>query len=381
MSAANTVQIQAKPIYTTPGGFEVREFSHSQWRLYAECPRKFYFERILGWRRKGTAAIEFGHAVELAIREFYFQKCALDPVPMFVAHWESRAKDAAKLDWPEGQTWESMKIHGSGLMTVLGRDWKKYKPRDPQFFDYKRNKLRIRDNATGSDYATVPDFMDKDADGRYITDIKALSYLINSPLPGMAVLDMQLATQAAATGVSRVSLWNFCWKPKRLASATRDEILTECHGDAGLSIWVVRETNSLTIDEAGAFLQFENSKQLNEDFKRNKKLAPELAQESERIIATIKDRHKPQYVIQWLEGEMPREVALNAVREEMSVIPLIQAGYFPRRGGLRFPDNQCVWCSHRGLCMEELAGPRPEFTEVTNAELVPWDARAMEDLD
>lgn len=380
--------MNASTIYINPGGWEVREFSHSQYQSYKFCPKKFYWERVVGWRQKQGAGMDFGKAIETGVKAVY-QK--LDPVEQFELQWAGARKNE-KLNYKDGENWETFHAAGVGLMTRFAKDWQKYPPRNPIFPGY-RNALKIKDERSGKIYQTIPDLIDHDAQGEFIVDVKAMGNLLDESVPGLVAMDMQLRTQAAVhyrfspNKTWRVALWNFCTKPKRVDSASAEEIRevvgaigAKCFGDA-VALFIAHEANGLTYEKAGEFLRISNSKDVMKPLQAARKKDAELEARLNQAAEAVAAAHAPQYVIQWVEGTMTEEHANEALREELSVVPLIQQNYFPRAGGMRFPSNQCTWCSHRGLCMEELCGPREEYTQITNEELVRFDADSMEGWD
>ena len=373
-------------IYTSQTGWEVREFSHSQYQSYKGCPKRFFFERVKGWKWKQGAIMEFGKDVQAAVEGFYTDR--RDPVETFETLWAPRATDA-KLVFDDKEPWAVLNAAGIGLMKKFAATWEKYPPRNPVFYNYK-NALKVKDERTGVTYQTIPDLSDTDARGPFMADLKCMGNLLDDSVPGMVINDQQLRTQAAVfykyrpDKTYRVALWGFCRKPKQMSAPTKDEILSACSdGPTGarVALWVAHETSSMNFKQCGEFLGISNPEAVNKEFKLECKIDATLKADASRIAQRINDAHKPEYVIQWVEGQMTKEHAEEALAEELSVVSLIQQNYFPRVGGVRFPMNQCTWCSHRGLCMEDLYGPREEYTQITNAELVRADAAAMEGLD
>lgn len=380
--------MSANAIYVNPTGWAVREFSHAQYNQYKQCPRKFYWERIKGWKQKQGANMEFGKAIEAGVKAVYRGE---DPVEHCEMYWATVRENPKIIYTKEDMGWEEFRIACVGLMSRFKKDWQKYPPRNPIFPGFK-NSLKRKDARTGVVYQTIPDLIDKDSAGEFIADIKAMGNLLDTEVPGLVVMDLQLRTQAAVhyqyspNKTYRVALWNFCTKPKRVDNPTADEIRSGSGeiGEIGMmdviALRIAHETSAMNYEECATVLGIANPKEAMKALP-NKKKAPELHARIDAVIAKINDAHQPQYVIQWVEGVMTKEHAEEGLREELSVVPLIQAEYFPHVGGMRFPNNNCTWCSHRGLCMEELCGPREEYTQITNAELERFDADSMQGWD
>jgi hypothetical protein len=367
-------------IYVGPTGWEVKEFSHSQYQAYRGCPKRFEFERIRGWKQRPGAALELGKGVEQSVRLFFQEQ--REPVETFEASWEP-LKENEKLQYPERETFETFKAAGVGLMKKFRATMESFPPRNPVWPSF-RNPLKVRDERTGVFYQTIPDLIDSDEKGKFIADLKCMGNLVDDTVPGMIVNDQQLRTQAHVTKIYRVALWNFCRKPKNAPSPTKDEILSTVKADEEykemLALYVAHETCGGTFKECGEILGIANPEAVNKKFKKTCEERTTLKAMGELFAEEIKKNHKRDYIIQWVEGQMTPEHAQEAIAEECSVVPLIQAKYFPRIGGVRFPNNECTWCSHRGLCMEELHGPREEYSRITSEELVRFDADAMSEL-
>jgi PD-(D/E)XK nuclease superfamily len=398
-----------QPIYIGPTGWEVYDFSHSQWSTYTGCPKRFQIERVKGWKQKPGAALEFGKSVETSVRRFY-EEGKRDPLETFEVSWELQSPqglekvlteagaqreeiEAAlrrleKTQYPERENWESMLASGRGLMSRFKSEWQAFPPRDPAFPSFK-NPLKVRDEATGNSYQAIPDLIDRDEHGHFIADIKCQGNLVDDSVPGLVITDMQLRTQAAVTRIYRVALWNFCRHAKRRPPLPMERIFEEVRAAIGgtrfqvtqhVALYACRESTGMTIPEAGEYLRIANPKEIAKEWNKFKKDDPALAALADAVAKTLCDANAPEYKIQWIEATMPEEHAFEAIREEMSVVPLIKAEWFPRRGGVRFPDNQCTWCPARGLCMEEIFGPKPEYDAITQAEMEPFDHAAAEGL-
>ncbi|HXE42542.1 MAG TPA: PD-(D/E)XK nuclease family protein, partial [Candidatus Baltobacteraceae bacterium] len=330
-----------KPIYIGPTGWKVYEFSHSQYSKYKQCPKRFEIERVKGWKQKDGATLEFGKAIESSVKAFYLDKA--DPVESFGTLWDLHRTNE-KLQYGERESWDSFLKHGVGLMREFAATWERFPPRKPVFPQFK-NPLKILDEASGNHYQTIPDLIDQDERGHFIADLKSLGNLINDEVPMLVANDMQLRTQAAATQIYRVALWNFCRSPKRADALTSEQIYAEVRAGLGamrylniqqVALLAARETNGLTIDGAAEFLGISNPKDVTKEWKAATKADQSLADLAGEIVKALATQNQPRYIIQWVEATITQAHALEAVREEMSVVPLIQQGYFPRRGGVRF---------------------------------------------
>lgn len=367
-------------LYKTPKGWPVRELSHSAYSKYMESPAKFKYCYLYGLReRRVWATAEHGKDIQQAIISFYRGQ---DPVETFSALW--RAREAETLHYPRGDSWKSLLSSGIGLMEALTRKAAQFPIRKPVWLDWKDKTLpRLHDSASGLNYVSIPDLIEP---GTLVADVKCLDRPLPDDNPNLVILDNQLRTQAAATQLYRVALWVFARTPHKV-KPTVAEIRTMASGcDDTLIIEGVRHALDLTIDEAAELMEIGNAKAKAQEFKKQAKRDPELVLKAENLKATISTRCRNEYRIQWIEGEMTQDHAMEAVRDEMSVIPLIQQQFFPCRCGIRWPNDQALRCPYAGLCLAERTPNAPpewraKWQAMTDENLKRWDESALEGLD
>ena len=83
-------------LYTSASGRSVNHASSSVLDLFKGCRRKFYLEKIQGWREKDKrGSLEFGKAIESAVQFFYENSCKPGDA---VDHFKLQ-----ELGWPHAQ--------------------------------------------------------------------------------------------------------------------------------------------------------------------------------------------------------------------------------------------------------------------------------------
>jgi hypothetical protein len=195
-------------LYTDPKGKPVYEFSHSAANDYRNSPAAFYWKRIRGYKeRLDGAALAFGIDLQEAVRRFYLD--GADPQKSMAELWAVRKTQ--ELDYGEKSSWEQLDKQGQGLMGSLKRFNSKL---SHPFFPTWKERLKITDHATGAEYVSIPDIMDKDKNGPFLVDIKALGRPVDDE-EFSVIMDSQLRTQAATAGVYRVVLWVFVKTPSK----------------------------------------------------------------------------------------------------------------------------------------------------------------------
>lgn len=378
-------------LYETVKGFQVRDFSNSQHSEYTDSPAKFKWKRIHGYKeRLDRATMKFGIDFQEVIRSYY--KEGQQPVETFEKLWLLRKEET--LDYGEKMTWEKFNEAGKGLAAAFLRDVDKFPIRRPVFLDFKDRQLPIiADPATGVNYKSIPDIIDRDEKGEMVIDIKAMDKLINDETPGMIINDSQLRTQAATTKIFRVVLWVFCRVPKAKEPLVKEAIFDAVKKAVPwdeyriyIALSVARESNGLTIDDAGKLLGISNPQEVNKEWKAIVKKDEMLKTAPDDVLGILKPHIEPEYKIQWLEGEMTEQHAMDAVHDQMSIIPQIQAEWFPCRCAVRWPRDFVQRCPFRGLCLKgACANPTPEqiaeWDRITEEGLIRWDAAALAGID
>ncbi len=379
-------------IYETPRGFPVRKLSHSQYSEYVDSPARFRWKRIYGMKEKYTwATTEFGHAIQASVQAHLAFN--LDPAEFFEKEWRERS---SKPNLKFSFTTDSAKLmtQGLGLMEAFlkRRAAGEFQMRKLQFPDMKAGTALVQeDPETGCSFQSIPDIIGEDDKGPFVADIKALDKSVKYDTPGLVVNDIQLRTQAALAGINRVVLWVFVRTPQHPPAPTVYEII-EAVTDAKLKdpifmLEALRKTNGLTIEDAGKALNIGNPKELAKEMlaMRKKPIDERALDALDLVLSSLAERRAPVYGIQWLEAEMTPAWAAAAVQDELRVIPDIQAGRFPCRCSVRWPNDSIHDCPYRGLCLREAtAHPTSEQLEawekITQDNLEGWSDNAAKDL-
>lgn len=376
---------QRGTLYVNSKGFAVRKLSHSQYAQYRESGAKYKWNRLFGWKQRvDTAAQRFGDDLQNSIR-FFYEKHE-DPSAEFARLWAMRkATDAApvaELDYGMS-SWEEMLAQGQGLMNELVRSRASFPIRKPRFYDWKDKYVpSVLDHSTGVEYTAIPDLIDKSDARPLIADIKALGKPLNCETPGIVGLDGQLRTQAAVMGIYRIALWVFVKTPARPAPveivSIAEKLVAEVVFDRlpeaarhSILVYAYRQVNGGTYAEAAAASGFSDDEKAR---KKAFKDSPDMKEFTDSVCGDIAKTQVPRYRIQYLEAEITKDHAEEAMRDELSVIPQIQAGWFPCRCGVRWPNDGGPRCPYRGLCLEErIPNASPEWKAawqaITAAEL------------
>jgi hypothetical protein len=358
-------------LYVNPKGREIREFSHSQASEYRESPAKFKWRRVHGWySREDAATMMFGRDLQEAIAGLYRDR---DPVETFTALWAIRKDSPLHYG---NNSWEGFNAQGRGLMATLVKSYKDFPIVRPVFFDYKQRQ-KVRDPHTGVEYAAIPDIISAAPGGNMLIDIKAMGKRIPGLTPGIVINDPQLRTQAAVVGIYRVALWVFVRTPQAPPPMKFEELQAAAapFGDfqGMVATWLFYQTSGLSWEQVGAALQIPQesvSKEIQSVRRKDKTLKARMDVTLEELQAA----RPPLYEIQFLDGEMTEQHAKDALRDDLSLVPLIQSGWFPCRCGVRWPNDSAERCPYRGLCLKE-ATPN-----ATPEQIAVWDAITAENL-
>jgi hypothetical protein len=375
-------------IYTTFSGWQQTEFSNSQFQDYTYSPAAYRWRRLLGWQmRKRWAVAEFGKSVEEALRSFLIEKA--DPISSFAASW--RAQQTNHLTYPEHKNWQSFFKAGTALMKEFLKQCDRF-PLQNVVFPNWEERFRFRDTRTGFIYTALTDMIGEDAGGRFICDIKAVHNFLRLETPGLIVQDQQLRTQAAAAGCYRVVLWTFGRSPvKNLAVFPAGRLFEEAKKlmptfATLAALYLAARLLGLSFAKAGDFLGLPEVNRARLELRLLLRNEPGLKAALETSIAELGKELEKHYEIRWLAGQMHPSHAEEAVRDQLSVIPAIQAHWFPCRCGIRWPNDRALHCPYRGLCLKErspvaTAEEHAAWQQITNDELLHWEGEALKYLD
>lgn len=368
-------------LYTSASGREVNAHSYSGGSEFKFCRRKYKLHRLDGWQEKAKkAAPEFGKAIESAIQYFYENGQKKDGcVDEFKRIWLKFQSVEMVYTDAEGD-WTSLYSTGSELCSLFEIKAATLPIQYPKF------QLEFRKEVwpgTGLEFVAYVDLLSTLDDGsRRVVDIKTAKLGLSLD-QNMLSLDPQLRRYAWVTGIRSVA---FLWLVKsKTDSFKKGDIIT-----------LLADTLDYKAGQCLMVARYDS--ELNPPFLIG---TPEVVQKMDEALKAIsgkgataaKDAVIAKYVcdgllcgvgrdsvtktkIQWIEAEIPeselKEIGDSVGHEMVSIIDAGKENRWLKDGGVRWPANQCVFCSYRGICTNNAALRDELLIQIGSAPEKDW---------
>ncbi len=310
-------------LYINSHGKEVKSFSYSAGQLFHECAQKYKLARLDGWKeRELRASMEFGKVLENAIQAYHMNRSVEDALKMFPGTDMAGIEFVAYID------------------------------------------MRVRSKITLGDALGI--------------DIKAM----NKPIPeGMLSLDPQICTYAWVTGISDWAFLNFIKTGREFERGTQVSFLEKVGelmaGQTGVVIKyqafepaepaqpantnkpkskpkaevpAVPEQTWIVKDDSVVELMFEQCGRGQTKEEKEKRLA--FIQANATLVdKSILTKQKIQFVQGHIGLTEQLEASKRIAHDTVQIVYSNNENYWPRSGGIRFPNDSCTRCQMRGLCL------------------------------
>ena len=361
----------SKVLYHNAQNYPVYAHSHSG-GLDFRCPKKYFYKRVQGWQpRDERAALQFGKCVESALQ--YFHQKNFEPgsgVDEFKMLWW-KFKDDESITYTEKTgDWEDHFRMGVELLALYEIERPKLPIDNVKFQQTIKTELFPETEYAGLLYTTILDMISEvspDHPGyallpqvegeavprKLIIDIKtsAASYYTD---PRLSALDDQLRDYAWATGINTAA---FLVLVKNHSSVGTGDWVTVLKGDSAGKKYIVLDSN----DER--LLVFPN-KDLYEEYNGREKaikgkgskeakeaLLAEYFYKAKRFTRDEVTKQRIQFLPAVISQENMDEARYEAGREAIEIADCSEKNYFPKKPGVRFPNNVCQNCECLGLCI------------------------------
>jgi hypothetical protein len=204
-------------------------YSYTQISQYLNCPRRYRYRYLDGWKEKDTrAAMLFGRAFEQALGALFRRE---DPGAVLFAEWT--ACQSPDLHYSKGDSWDRMLRQGIMLLTRFCQDGR------VQVHQPKRNlQIKFTRPIVGSnDFVAYIDAIGKLDDRRCLLEWKTSSRRYAEEPVGLLALDPQLVCYSWITGISEVAQIVFVRKPLAEVQYLRATITEEQRQEFGNLVW------------------------------------------------------------------------------------------------------------------------------------------------
>lgn len=356
-------------LYTSVSGRQITSHSHSGGQDWS-CPRKYKYKRIDGWStREDKVSTEFGKAVEKSIQFHHTSGREKESgVDEFKQLWWKLKDEPLEYTEKSGD-WDDHYRMGVELLTL----YEMTLPNLPILNEKFQQDYNVDLFPTGpgeglkytgkidvisevpADYPGLPENgVIENGNRKIIIDIKtsAHSYFTD---PRLAALDEQLRDYAWMTGINTVS---FLVLVKNFSELTVGDWVTVLRGPkAGKKYQVIDNT-------LGDVVVLTKS-DYDDYMTRKKKLRGKGAKEkAEELLTeyTLKGypyaradltKTKIQFLCAVVPQEDMEEAKKQAQDEAYEISCYASENFFPKKPGVRFPNNPCTNCECLGLCIND----------------------------
>lgn len=363
-------------LYINSLGREVRTHSFSSGQTFSACARKYFLQKVRGWRRRErTAAMEFGKAVENAIQAFH--ENGLRPesgVEHFKREWAVHKMDKELVYKPTEKDFDNLLRAGSELLKLYQILLPSLPIVNPVFqANFSKpvfpgtNLADLTDQGfvdlisslDNWDHPLLPKVPQGEGPRRVIVDIKTAGKELNVTRDLLG-LDGQLRRYGWLAGYRDVA---FLWAVKSVWDAyqkgTEVTFLTSTDNWTAGNRAVVFKFN----EEEGTVLLtthegLQRIKGLLDEIKgkgsteRKEMLLAGLIADNELLSASVSDitKQKIQFLATRLSEEDVHEAGERVGQEIVAIHDANEKGVWLQSTGIRFPNTACTWCEYRGNC-------------------------------
>lgn len=349
-------------LYTSASGREVNHASSSSLETYKQCRRKFWLNRVQGWKQKDKkASLEFGKSVEAAI-QFYHEN-GLKPgecVDEFKRLWLKWAEQPLVYTDQEGNHSDLYRM-GSDLCRLYEIQLPNLPIKNPKFQLQFSKALWPGTNLGELEFLAYIDILSTLEDGtRIIVDIKTAKSVLDVT-PGMLSLDGQLRKYAWVSGIREVGFLNLVKARPSLKKGDSITLLEDARDwKAGTSLIVAKYDDENKLVYIGATesvrIMDELQKAISGKGATEKKEQVLIQLVAEGKLAVTSSEALTKTKLQFIRATIPEEELAGvgqAVGSDMLALrSSVETNFWPQDGGVKFPNQQCTWCEQRGHCLK-----------------------------
>lgn len=367
-------------LYVNSKGREVRSHSYSGGSLFRECAQKYKLARIDGWQdRELRASLEFGKAVESAVQFHHLNKLSGGPEE-FARLWELQKNVDLKYTAAEGD-WATLAKSGVEMLKLYHIRLSLF-PFDlsvaPEFQIKYYKEMFPGTDMSGIEFVAYIDMRvcSKISLGdALIVDIKTSA----KELPhesAMLGLDQQLRSYAWVTGVPDVAFLNFIKTGRSLERGSHVALLENVgkftKGQHAVVIKYQDYEPAIPANPAKPKSKpkeevpeetwiVENEDVIERMFKdcgrgqtNEEKLlrGTFIQQNATPIDKEFLTKQRIQFVNTHIGLSEQIEASRAIAQDVAQIVYSNQEDFWPLQGGIRFPNDKCVRCSMRGICLQ-----------------------------
>lgn len=388
-------------LYISPKGIAWRKHSYSAGNLFDQCPMKYYFQKVLGWKEiNKKARFEFGKALETAIQH-YHENNGQGAIERFQQEWQQHA-DNTKLQYTKVEKdWAtllktgvemirlymirqpSLPIPMGGLVSFQREYAKEIFPGDPNYGEIEdMGKLDIVAYVEPN-HPMLPKLDWKPEYGVYrplIVDIKTAGNDFPEEY-GIAAFDSQLRRYSFLSGIRDVALLVFVKKGHSLKKGYSVTLLEDAGAlKAGQEAVIAQVDENELILVANDFMieEMEKAQGKKADGKTDQtKAAKErrdvwLGTYGARVSTTAITKQRLQFNAGYVTVESAEDAGYIAGSQIVRIVNAWNSKRYPNEFGVRYPHDDRSDPYFRAFVLKD--------ENFRNENFIKSDAEEIEDL-
>ena len=378
-------------MYTSAQGREIKHLSYSSAETYRSCRRKFKLQKIDGWKERGEkASLEFGKCVENAVQFFYDNGCKPDDaVDTFKGQW-AKWQDHP-LNFTEQETdWATLYRMGSEMMRLFEVISPNLPIRNAKWQLEFRKQLWPGTEYSDLEFLAYIDVLSILEDGtKLIIDIKTAKSPVDLT-PNMLSMDGQLRRYAWVAGVRDVGFLNFVKaKPGMKKGDTVSLLVPSGKWTAGSTAIVFKydkDADAVYLTDTANLAALEEELDAISGKGSSEAKAGVVGRYiAEEKIVVVSAENLTKTRIQFIRAKIDQEeldtIGQSIGHQMLEIKRSAETNFFPKDGGVKFPNQTCLWCSLRGICLGDnnlrdqmlvqitpAAKPEPDWLDDLEAE-------------
>jgi len=329
----------------------VTSHSYSGGTTFRFCKRRYFLERIKGWKQKeNNASTHFGDCVETAVI-YHVNNKNSGGIEHFVLQW-NKFKDNKELTYTDKEgSWEDLLRMGKHMIRLFEIWWPTSGITNPKFqLQYKKEVFPGASKYQGLEFTSYVDVRADYKNKPLVVDIKTASLALPDN-PVMLKLDAQLPDYAWVTGIPDVAFLNFVKGGDELKKGNRVTSLED--GKEFIVAFATKEATALLLSEE-VYAKYDKEV----DGIKGKALEEIKVRYTNPCLGgtmtPVEDITKCR--LQFLTTTIPDDMIAEAGQDEgqkmVEIVDCHERNHWPQDGkGIRFPNNKCTFCPMRGICM------------------------------
>lgn len=376
-------------LYSNYKGYPVHAHSYSGGSEYSDCPKKYDYSRRQGWKeREKRASSAFGTALEAAIQWYHTHYLRLeDAVDEWKHLWLLRREDKTLTYSEKDGDWESMYHQGEEMLRLYAAVLPSLPIQDVEFqVNYKKELFPDTEYA-GLEFTSFVDMLswapydhpllppettDHSQNGKrkVVIDIKTSAVMYPTD-PRLASMDPQLRSYAWASGIETVAFLVFLKRSQDVEKGDVVTLIEASHKDphpVGAELVVLKTEGSTAVLLTQEV--YDKYKEEAKGIKGNalKEIVEKYAEDGYHCKQYEFTKQRIQFLAAVISDKDRDETGEAIGAQARTISDANQLNFFPKKPGVRFPNNHCTFCSYLGLCIGDDKMVEEKLIQIGNVQ-------------